>query len=397
MTPPSDHPQSSRRAPRGSPRIRMVVPLATGYGRDMYYGARQAAGDLGVRLLVSGAVSGVMLDRLARLEVAGSHERSDALVFAGGETLARLGYERPAVNISNRAVGLGLPSVIVDDAAIGRLAADHLMDCGCRSLVAVRHELPGIQWPREEAFAQRGRERSPHGPEVLIHTYQASQPEAVPRLLAALPRPVGVFAINDDLAARLLDDFADYGVQVPTDAAIVGANNDELVCESAHPTLSSVDVDAERVGYQAVGVAVALLAGQSPAERVMRVVPRGVVERESSAVFGADDPTTAQAASFLRAGALRGVTIDQAAEQAGLSRRTFERRFASVAGHTPAQMVMRIRLDHARRLLTDTDMPIVRIARACGVDHPQHLARLFREQLGTTPTAYRRQSRLRQS
>lgn len=381
---------------RATPRVHLIVPLGSGYGRDMYHGARQAAADLGVRLLVSGGSGGRgMIGRLAGLEAVGSPARSDAMVFAGGDVLEAIGYDRPAVNVSNRGVGLGVPSVIVDDVAIGRVAADHLLDRGCRAVVAVRHVLTGIDRPREDAFARRVVARMPAGPQPIIHTYDSREPRAVPALLADLPRPAGLFAINDGLATRLLDDFADHAIRVPADVALLGADNDELICEAAHPTLSSVDVDAERVGYEAVGVAVAMLAGRPPAERVMRVVPRGVVERESTAVFGTDDPATAKAASYLRGGALRGVTVDQAAAHAGLPRRTFERRFARVAGQTPAQMVQQLRLDHACRLLIDTDWPVMRIAHACGVEHPQHLARLFRERLGTTPSAYRRQLRLR--
>ncbi len=380
---------------RDTPRVRLIVPLDSGYGRDMYHGARQAAADLGVRLLVWRGGGRAGIGGLARLEAVGSFDRSDAMVFAGGDVLETIGYDRPAVNVSIRGVGLGVPSVIVDDPAIGRVAADHLLDRGCRAVVAVRYVLPGIDRPREDAFAQRGVERMPAGPQPIIHTYDSREPKAVPALLADLPRPVGLFAINDRLATRLLEDFEDHGIRVPANVALLGADNDELICEAAHPTLSSVDVDAERVGYEAVGVAVALLAGRPPAERVLRVPPRGVVERESTAVFGTDDPATAKAASYLRAGALRGVTVDQAAAHAGLSRRTFERRFASVAGQTPAQMVQQLRLDQACRLLTTTDWSVLRIAHACGVEHPQHLARLFREQFGTTPTAYRRQFRLR--
>jgi LacI family transcriptional regulator len=210
---------------------------------------------------------------------------------------------------------------------------------------------------------------------------------------------VGVFTCNDVWGVQISEACRGARLNVPEDVAIVGVDNDDLLCELSRPSLSSVAVPSEEVGYRAAEMLDGLLRGKPPARRPVLLPPRGVVARQSSDVLAIEDPEVAAAVRFIRGarsgGTPRPLATSDVMESVAVCRRTLERRFRQCLSRGIGDEIRRVRLDRAKRLLCDTDLPMSAVAEASGFADGKHLSVSFRRALDLTPSAYRRQFRVR--
>jgi LacI family transcriptional regulator len=204
--------------------------------------------------------------------------------------------------------------------------------------------------------------------------------------------PAGVLAFDDPLAAYLLDHVPREKLHVPQDLAVIGVNNDEALCGLTHPPLASIDRNGRTVGYEAAALLDRLLAGQDAPEEILRIPPSGVIERESADLLASDDEDVRRAIAFIRRSACQGAGVREVLKNVVTSRRSLDRKFSRILGHTVEQELWRVRLEHARMLLTETDWPILRIAVASGFATDAHFSRRFRGHTGLSPREFRHQN-----
>jgi LacI family transcriptional regulator len=310
----------------------------------------------------------------------------------------------PVVNNSRRIEDTGLPSVTSDDVAAGRLAAEHLLGCGFRHFAFYGREGIPFSLARSRGFVRAVEAAGFQCDLYLREQHTPGRPKLnerrrVQRWLAGLPRPVGVLALTDWCALDLYDACARLGLRVRDEVGIVGVDNDEFVCESCDPSLSSVDNRPERIGYEAAALLMRLLRGGAPPTETVLIPPLGVVARQSTDVFVGGDPHVAAALHFIRDHADRALEVKDVLARVPLSRRILERRFRKDLGRSVLEEIHRHRVERIQQLLTTTDHTIGEIAEACGFENPSYIATLFRKKTGLTPRAYRRQyqnRRLRQ-
>jgi LacI family transcriptional regulator len=136
-----------------------------------------------------------------------------------------------------------------------------------------------------------------------------------------------------------------------------------------------------------------LLKGASPPARPVWVPPLGVVARASTGALGAGDPLVAEALAFMHDHAHEPFSVDDLLISLNISRRSLERKFRKHLRRTPLQEIQRLHLRQAQHLLAQTDYPIGQAARRSGFASPQHMATRFRQAIGLTPSAYRKQYR----
>ncbi len=308
--------------------------------------------------------------------------------------------DMPVVNISGTMEHPPFPTVRADDHAVGRLAAQHLLHRGFTRFVVVHASGKAFSRRRLEGFEHTVRDVRPDA-ECHVHNVDYSNKvhpieyrRDLRQTLEGVAVPVAVFAVTDHLAYLAMSTCRDANLRVPHDVAIVGVDNDPLTCELSSPPLSSVDINAERVGYQAAEMLDSLMDGRTPPKAPVLVMPVGVVTRRSTDVMAIDDPLVANALEYIHQHATDGIQVPGVAGDLEVSRRTLERRFRRALNCTPAEEIRRTRTAQAIRLLRETDLPIAEIATRCGFRYAQHLAPVIQDATGLTPTEFRRESRV---
>lgn len=313
---------------------------------------------------------------------------------------------RPIVNVSGIFLDLPFPRVAVDNRQVGRLAARHLIDRGLASFAFVGHPTHGYSIEREAGF----RDVIPSPAQIrAFHTTSVSRSDPADpaggglspseanlrRWIRSLPHPVGVFACNDIWGLRLTEICRQLRLRVPDDVAIVGVDNDDLLCELARPPLSSVAIPAERVGHEAASLLEKLMLGKAAPRRAMLLPPLPVVARQSSDLLAIDDADVSAAIRFIRSNSDRSIRVSDVLREVPVSRRVLERKFRQTLQRGPFQEIRLCQLERARSLLASTDMQMPGIAQRAGFSSAKQLSTVFHSELGETPTEYRRRFRAR--
>jgi LacI family transcriptional regulator len=207
--------------------------------------------------------------------------------------------------------------------------------------------------------------------------------------LLSLPKPVGILTAIDIHAFFVLQACLNAGIAVPEEAAILGCGNDELVCSLLTPQLSSIDLNGRLIGYTAAQLLDMKMKHPQKTYPQTIIDPLRVVVRQSTDMIAINDSDVAQAIRFLRDNFMHPISIADVAERVALTVRTLERRFRNLLGCSPEAMLMNIRLEHAKYLLQETNIPVTSIGQRCGFSPPQYFMRVFRRKCGVTPYQYR--------
>ena len=211
--------------------------------------------------------------------------------------------------------------------------------------------------------------------------------------LGELPKPIGVMACNDDRGREVLEACRDARLLVPEQIAVVGVDNDELLCDLADPPLSSVALNAETGGYRVAALLDKMMRGQVRRKQTLVVEPLHVIVRRSTDIIALDDADVASALRFLHDNAMRPIGVADVVRHVQLSRRSLEIRFQNAVGRTVHAEIQRVRIERAKQLLIETDLPIPKVAEATGFGSASYLGQVFRQILETTPARFRRKAR----
>ncbi len=288
-----------------------------------------------------------------------------------------------------------LSEVCPDSHRAGRMAAEHLLERGFQqyAFVGVGGDYPWSE-RRGRGFAERLAEAGLTGhvfpvPRTAPAGHWAREQAILGQWLRRLPKPVGVLACDDDRGRQVLEACRGAALQVPDDVAVVGVDNDELLCELSDPPLSSVALGTEKAGYEAAALLSGLMSGRIGQSRRILVEPTHVVTRYSTDILAMGDRSVAVGLRFIRDHANRPIGVVDVVRQVGGSRRALELRFQQVLGRSINRELQQARLERAKRLLIETDLPVVDVATAAGFNSSNYLIRFFRRELGLSPRAYR--------
>ena len=303
----------------------------------------------------------------------------------------------PVVTLSGTLEEGLLPRVLTDNEAIGRRAAEHLLDCGFRRLAFYGRQGAYDISLRRKGFVDRcvqaGAECVTFQAPSLFGRWSAwsHAGEKLDVFLAGLRPPVGVMACDDLRARMVLDSCGRVGYRVPDDVAILGVDNNELICEFCDPPLSSVARADHQMGYESAALLDRLMAGKAAPEGDILLPPAGVVRRRSTDVLAIEDPHVAAAVAFIRESAGQPFGVETVMRQVSVSRRWLEQRFKALVGCTIYQYVCRTRVEHAKDLLTAPKKMLLQdIARACGFPSAKRFRLVFERLTGRRPAQYRR-------
>lgn len=304
----------------------------------------------------------------------------------------------PVVDVSAARHLPDIPWVETDDNAIARLGVKHLLDRGFRNLAFCGD--PGFNWSnwRRNCFQSLVKAT---GVDVNIYdSLSRNDPKyswnrekrGLARWLKSLPRPIGIFACYDIQAQKLLEVCRELNIAVPEEIAVLGVDNDQLLCELADPPLSSVICNTQKTGFEAAALLDKMMHGEKIDSAPLLIAPLGIQTRHSTDILAIEDPDVANALRFIREYALKGINVADVVRQVPLSRRVLESRFKEFLGRSPHEELTRLKLERIKELLSDTDLSLSEIAKRTGFDHDEYMCVFFRRAQGIPPGLYRKRN-----
>lgn len=285
--------------------------------------------------------------------------------------------------------------MVSDSVGAAELVAEHFLEKQFKQFAYVGYQ--GQIWShiREQAFMNYLKNKG-----FPVEVYRVPLQDGSPvrwekeeiflaHWLVNLPKPIGLMACNDQRGREVLDACSVAKIVIPEEMAVVGVDNDELLCELSYPPLSSVQLNTEQGGFLAAQALDKMMKNQpQPLDKII-VVPLRVVERRSSNVVAVDDPLIAASLQYIHTQPLNTLTIHQITEHLAISRRGLELKFRRILGVTVLQEIHKVRLDRAKRLLQETEMTIPEIAEDVGFASGSYFIQMFKNELGVTPSKYR--------
>lgn len=283
---------------------------------------------------------------------------------------------------------LNIPAVVTDGESIARLAAEHLLNRGFQSFGYCGFS--DLVWSDERGkFFKSIIEKT--GNDVSLFKQAKSNDlersweieiSGISRWLKKLPKPAGVMACNDDKAQQVLEACKLEGFHVPEEVAVIGVDNDTLICDLADPPLSSIALGIENAGYRAAELLDKLMKGQKDNIQDIIVSPSHVVRRQSTDIMAIKDTHVVRALAYIRSNSSRKIDVADVVNQTAISRRTLENRFKNFLGRSIQQEIRRIRVELITQLLVETEMSISEITSTLEFADIDHISRYFRKEKG---------------
>ncbi|MBT3470597.1 MAG: substrate-binding domain-containing protein [Opitutae bacterium] len=316
------------------------------------------------------------------------YDRIDALAgsFMSDIWLKSLGKPKlPMVNLSWLSTIQSIPTVTVDDEAVGMHAARILLERGWQNFVFAGNASLYFSQLRLNGFS---RELKKVGMEPgLLPT--ASRSEIVAFIREAKPS-TSIFCATDQLARSVTQACRQAGRQIPNEIGILGVGNSPLESIFAGINLSSIPLPSHAIGKQAANILRLQLEGKVVPPSSFLIPPLPTVERDSTRLPGTTDPVFEKAKLFIDENFMRDLGVDEVARHTAISRRSLELRFQKTIGHGPYREIQRLRLQRAEILLRDTDLKIMEIATRCGFPEQHRFSTFFRKWKKLAPKEFRR-------
>ena len=281
--------------------------------------------------------------------------------------------------------------VLQDDAACGRMAAEHFLSLGFENFLTVGKKNRTFFRDRIQSFTEALGDRA----RVIEHAWigeslaYTSLRRPIEAVMKKVPKPMAIFAPSDVTCVHVMQSAMALGLKVPEDVAILGANNDELICDFAPVPLSSVRLNFTQWGFEGAALLDKVMQGQAPEKNVPLIRPVGVVSRQSTNIRLVPDEQVAKALRYIWDHLDHPLTVDEIAGHVGVSRATLGRLFRKHMRRSIIDEIASSRLENARELLALGKLPVKEVAAACGFSTPNYFNNVFRKATGATPRKFR--------
>ena len=267
----------------------------------------------------------------------------------------------------------------------------HLAFCG----------FEGIHWSfkRGKNFAELAQAQGIHVAEYQVKNVQEAffldeALLAITGWLENLTYPSGLLACNDDCGKMVSAACESAGIRVPEDIALLGVDNDEMICLPNNPPLSSVVQNFEKAGFEAAKLLDRIMKGREKlADQKIVIQSTHVAARHSTDILAADDPVISKALQYIRKNINQPIGIPEVVAATTISRRALEYRFQKVLGRSIGSLIRSQRVDQISKLLIETNLSISQIARELGYTSAEHISRYFRREKGMSPSEFRNKKR----
>ena len=300
-----------------------------------------------------------------------------------------------AIALDNISPFESIPNLTADYGRMGEMAAEQFHRMGFRNFAFFGYK--GVCWSdgRRRGFVDYLKsagclENYYEWERIRTDTLWSYDEARLGKWLQSLPKPIGIMACDDNQANIILECCRVFGISVPLDVAVIGVDNDEVLCSMTDPQLSSIDVDLEGGGYALAAMAEKMVKDPSyPGEDIV-LKPVGLVQRMSSNMVATSDDRVRAAISFITQNVKKRISVADVLEQVPMSRRSLEQHFQKAVGTSVYEFISRIRIDYlAQQLLASTE-PVAALAAKMDEPDAKSISRRFAAIKGCTPTDYRR-------
>jgi LacI family transcriptional regulator len=330
------------------------------------------------------------------LDATGRHQQRlwfdfplDGLITRPGGSLRRMPNHRsfkvPTVALGVHAEEFGDARVTDDEEAIGPVAVEHFVNCGLEHIGFVQYWGTGIEY-RRRLVLQDAVARSPCTFHLLDGNKLATQ-------LRNLPKPVGLTAAGDEAMVNAMRVCLKEGYRIPEEIALLGVDDIEFVCETAPVPLSSINLNFERMGYEAAAQLDRLMRGEPPPRRPVIVPIRGLTVRKSTDVLAFRNERLVKAMRYIQEHFREPISVADVVRSSGVSRPVLQRLFRRDIGRSILGVIMRTRVEEARRMLLKTSGKLDVVAERCGFGNRLHFHRTFCRLAGRPPARWRQEHR----
>jgi LacI family transcriptional regulator len=309
---------------------------------------------------------------------------------------------KPTVDFSIRRPHLNFPRVLQDHAHAARLVAEQFLSRGFKNFLFYSDTDNWSYEERGHGFV-KALEKAGHtcdwirwhniGPGSHGKWEWSRRRRWLVNQMRKIPKPLAVFAANDQMAVDVLEASEKAGFSVPEQIAIVGAENYLLGVDGMRVPISSVDTNLEEQGYEGAALLDRLMRGEDPPTEPIRVPAARVITRKSSDILAVSHPGVARGLRFIWENFRGPLSVGEIAESAGMSRRGIHQAFVEHLARTPGEEILSVRIEYAKTVLADTDEKVDAIARLCGYQNANTFSIAFRKNVGMAPGAYRRSIR----
>ncbi len=307
----------------------------------------------------------------------------------------------PVVNVwLNSPARQSLPGVFFDHVAMGKMRAEHLLSRGLSRFGAVVAHTVG-QVREANAFRQTLADagykcsvtKVPLSPSKSLAHWRKTE-SIIGEWVKECQPPIGVYVSGQDDARIMAQMCRSRGLRIPEDVAIITGYNEPALCEQPRPSLTSIELGGERLGYEAARLLDRLMKGKKPPAEPILIPPKCLVLRESTDFYAVDDEIVAAALEFIACNSHRPIGAEDVSRAVNIETRSLQRRFRKVLDRPVATEIRRVRIERAKRELAQSKRSMAEIAHDVGFGPSMRMYEVFRRELGITPTEYRRQREL---
>lgn len=385
---------------RARPKVALLIESSRSYGRELLKGVALFAR---TRTNWSLLHQEMLIDDMPPdwLETSGV---SGVIARVDTHSVRRLRELRvPVVDVRCRHNFQSMPRVDTDDQAVARLAFEHLLERGFEQFAFCGYESTHYSTTRLRFFREHVQSggfplsvyESPSAATTGTTATERSgisDSTGMTDWLQTLKPPTGLFVCNDIRGQQVLNMCRLVGIDIPDSIGVVSVDDDDAICPLCDPPLSSVQPDAQGVGYRAAEILGEMINGLPAHSRLELVAPKGVTGRLSTQVLATPDREVAQASRFIREHACEGIKVTDVAEHVAISRRQLERRFRTELNHTIHEEITATQIARVKQLLVETDLTLDQLAPLAGYDYKEMLISVFKRETSETPGEYRRRS-----
>ncbi len=311
------------------------------------------------------------------------------------QEVMELGLPTVISTVFNKEIEESIGNIFVDNYGIGKMAARHFLDRGFRHFAFCGLDEFFWSHDRLKGFSDQVTKYG-YGVQVYRQTknknkrYWDIEEKNLANWLSILPKPIGLMACIDEHAQDVIETCKQINLHVPEELAIVGGDDDILICELMNPQLSSVAINSVQAGYEAARMLDVLMSGRNPKDNVVVVKPTHVVTRQSTDILAVPDQEVAMSLKFIRDNVRNMIQVQDVADNAMMSRQGLNKKFKHLLGRSVSTEIKRTKNQHIIRLLIETSMSLSEIAQSVGFFEHKTFSQYFKREMGLSPSQYRK-------